>query len=155
MFPIQTHNITAVVFSCTPLHRSALSSAQAPFSALCQTNTKIIIICTLSPISAHTSNFPHLIQARTPRTSVRYNWRRRGPAETSIKGSWLSKVPLCVSEERSKCRALIRASCGVFPASCSLRVASLSLSVSAHAAAQVCARCRTSQLQLLPAHINI
>lgn len=82
--------------SCTPLHRSALSSAQAPFSALCQTNTKIIIICTLSPISAHTSNFPRLIQARTPRTSVRYNWRRRGPAETSIKGSWLSKVPLCV-----------------------------------------------------------
>ena len=45
------------------------------------------IICTLSPTSTRTSNFPLLIQPCAPHTSVRYNRRRRGHAETSIKGS--------------------------------------------------------------------
>lgn len=54
------------------------------------------IICTLSPMSTRTSNFPLLIQPCTPHTSVRYHWLRRGHAETSINGSQLSEVPLCV-----------------------------------------------------------
>lgn len=68
-----------------------------PLSNKCKKKKKIIIlICSLSPVSVHTNNFPPVIQACTPRTSVRCNWRRRGPAETSIKGCELSKVPLCV-----------------------------------------------------------
>lgn len=53
------------------------------------------IIHTLS--ARKTSNFPTVIQPCALHTSVTCKWRRRGHAETSIKGSWLSKVPLCVA----------------------------------------------------------
>lgn len=45
------------------------------------------IIYTLSLLSAHTSNFPTVIQPCTLHTSVTCKWWRRGHAETSIKGS--------------------------------------------------------------------
>lgn len=57
--------------SSTRLHqhhnqRCALLTLPFPFSALCQTNADkkkimMILICTLSPIAACTSNFPHVI----------------------------------------------------------------------------------------------
>lgn len=92
---VMSHRLEVCFYLQLTVKSQSPLSFKLPFSFFLP-SVKQKIICTLSPTSTHTSNFPRLIQPSTPYASVRYNWRGRGHAETSIKGSQLSKVPLCV-----------------------------------------------------------
>lgn len=83
---VMSHRLEVCFYLQLTVKSQSPLSFKLPFSFFLP-SIKQKIICTLSPASTHTSNFPHLIQPSTPYTSVRYNWRGRGHAETSIKGS--------------------------------------------------------------------